>query len=248
MKFKQVQHQFVAYLRSPDQSEKPVDVDQERLDVYRELLFNNVSGFVSSAFPVLTTFYLEQQWQVKVRQFFQDSSMQSPYFLDIAESFLNWLQHQQSRPEDPPFLLELAHYEWIELYLATAHRQAELAPLTQIESTQLLAVDELALLLAYQFPVSQISVAFRPDQPLAEPSLLLVYRDLADDIKFMAINQLSATLLQLLINTPGQSVAALTATLQTLAPQLTKDAIHEGAQHLLHDLAKKGVIRAFQAA
>jgi len=50
MKFQQVQQDFVAYLRSPEQSKKPADVAQQRLDVYRELLFNNVSGFVSSAF------------------------------------------------------------------------------------------------------------------------------------------------------------------------------------------------------
>ena len=70
MKFQQVQHQFVAYLRSPEQNEKPADVGQERLDVYRELLFNNVSGFVSSAFPVLKSLYTDQAWQQRLQLFF----------------------------------------------------------------------------------------------------------------------------------------------------------------------------------
>lgn len=252
--FQHIQNQFAAAIRDPA---LPLlaGVTPERMAVYQELFFNNLLNFVSSAFPVLSTLYSESQWHAKARLFFQSSNLHSPYFLDIAESFLNWLQQQQLAPEDPPFLLELAHYEWIELYLATAHRQCHLPLLTQTEAnveaqlaTSELAMDELALLLCYQYPVSQISTKFRPAQPAAAPSLLLVYRDLDDEIKFMALNQLSASLLQLLINTPGARLAELTTSLQTLAPQLTNQQIGEGALQLLQDLAKKGVIRAFQAA
>lgn len=245
--FQQIQSQFAEAIRDPAQP-LPPGVAQERMAVYQDLFFNNLLNFVSSAFPVLRTLYSEQQWHAKARLFFQSSCMHSPYFLDIAESFFTWLQQQPLEPEDPPFLLELAHYEWIELHLATAHRQDNLPLLGQIDSTQQLALDELALLLCYQYPVSQICTEFRPEQPSAAPSLLLVYRDPADDIKFMALNQLSASLLQLLINTPGASLAELTTTLQTLAPQLTNQQIGDGALQLLQELAKKGVIRAFQSA
>jgi len=260
--FQRIQNQFAAAIRDPAQPQLP-GIAPERMAVYQELFFNNVLNFVSSAFPVLTSLYNESQWHTKTRLFFQSSNLHSPYFLDIAESFLNWLQQQQLAPEDPPFLLELAHYEWIELYLATAHRQLDLPLLAQIETppatqtvtppempitTSQLAVDELALLLCYQYPVSQISSKFRPAQPAAAPSLLLVYRDLAEEIKFIALNQLSASLLQLLIHTPGARLAELTTSLQTLAPQLTKQQIGDGALQLLQELAKKGVIRAFQAA
>ena len=244
--FQSIQRQFAAAIRDPAQA-MPTGIAAERMAVYQELFYNNVLNFVSSAFPVLTTLYEQAQWQRKVRLFFQHSHLPSPYFLDIAETFLSWLQQQPIHTEDPPFLLELAHYEWIELYLATAHRQLDLPLLQQIQKSQPLAVDELALVLSYQFPVSQISVEFRPEQPTAEASLLLVYRDQAQDIKFMALTQLSATVLQLLLNTPGQSLTELTTVLQTFAPQLTKVVIEEGATQLLQDLAKKGVIRAFQA-
>ena len=241
--FQQLQQQFAAAIRDPANA-LPAGVTPDRMAVYQELFFNNVLNFVSSAYPVLASLYSETEWQTKVRQFFQHSSLPSPYFLDISESFLAWLQQQ---PADPVFTPELAHYEWIELYLATAHRQIDLPMLRQI-TEQPLAIDELALLLCYQFPVHQISRDFQPLQPLTEPCLLLVYRNQHDDIKFMALNQLSASLLQLLINDPGQRLPELTAGLQALAPQLTGAVILEGATQLLEDLAKKGVIRAFQAA
>jgi hypothetical protein len=211
--------------------------------VYQELFFNNVLNFVSSAYPVLCSLHRPSQWQNKVRQFFQECSLPSPYFLNIAESFLHWLQQQEQI--DPLFTLELAHYEWIELFLATAHRQHDWPRLDTVVE-QPLAVDELALLLGYQFPVHQIRLEYQPLQPPEQPTLLLVYRNALDDIKFMALNQLSASLLQLLINTPGQRLSDLTQHLETLAPQLTTTAIAAGALQLLEDLAKKGVIRAFQ--
>ena len=133
------------------------------------------------------------------------------------------------------------------LFLATAQRQKDL-PLLQRLDEQPLVMDELALLLCYSFPVHQISVDFQPTEPLHQPCLLLVYRNQADDIKFIALNQLSASVLQLLINEPGQGFTELTAALQRLAPQLTEAVIVDGATQLLEDLAKKGVIRAFQAA
>jgi hypothetical protein len=94
--------------------------------------------------------------------------------------------------------------------------------------------------------VHQISLDYQPVQPPEQPTLLLVYRNALDDIKFMALNQLSASLLQLLINTPGQRLSDLTQHIQTIAPQLSTTEITEGAFSLLEDLAKKGVIRAFQ--
>ena len=109
MKFQQVQHEFVAYLRDPTGSIKPGDVAQERLDVYRELLFNNVSGFVSAAFPVLKSLYTEQAWQQRLQLFFAEYRCENPLFLSIAHSFLDFLQHQyQLQREDPVFMLELA--------------------------------------------------------------------------------------------------------------------------------------------
>lgn len=240
--FQQQQLQFANAIRDPSQA-LPSGVDPQRMAVYQELFFNNVLNFVSSAFPVLCSLHRPSQWQDIVRQFFQECSLPSPYFLNISESFLNWLQQQEQ--VDPVFTLELAHYEWIELFLATAHRQHDWPSLDTV-AEQSLAVDELALLLGYQFPVHQISLDYQPVQPPEQPTLLLVYRNALDDIKFMALNQLSASLLQLLINTPGQRLSDLTQHIQTIAPQLSTTEITEGAFSLLEDLAKKGVIRAFQ--
>ncbi len=244
MKFKQVQHQFVAYLRSPDQSEKPVDVDQERLDVYRELLFNNVSGFVSSAFPVLKSLYSEQAWQQRLQLFFSVYRCENPFFLSIAQSFLDFLQQQyQQQGDDPVFMLELAHYEWLELELATRKAEPEVA-VTDLRQ-QALQLSELASVQAYQYPVHKICREFQPEE--AEASFLLIHRNADDEVKFIALNQLTTLLLQILTQHPGLTLVELVTELVPFVPQLEESQLLSGAEQILTNFAEKGIVRAFQA-
>ena len=50
--FRILQQQWTAWIRQPDAQSMP-DGEARRLQVYRELFFNNVCSFVENAFPVL---------------------------------------------------------------------------------------------------------------------------------------------------------------------------------------------------
>ncbi|RVT46220.1 DUF2063 domain-containing protein [Rheinheimera sediminis] len=244
MKFQQVQRDFVAYLRSPEQHEKPLDIEQERLDVYRELLFNNVSGFISSAFPVLKSLYSEQTWQQRLQPFFAGYRCENPFFLSIAQSFLEFLQHQyQLQPDDPVFMLELAHYEWLELELATRKAEAGL-PIRDLKQ-QALQLSDLASVQAYQYPVHKICLEFQPTE--TEASFLLIHRNSDDEVKFIALNQLTTLLLQVLAQQPGLTLAELVSQLSPYVPQLDPCQLLPGAEQILADFAEKGIVQAFQA-
>ncbi|MGL6124345.1 MAG: HvfC/BufC family peptide modification chaperone, partial [Shewanella sp.] len=69
MDFKQVQQSFIDYIRDPS-SPLPANTDLSRMQVYRELFFSNVQGFVSSGFPVLKSLYSEDDWLALVQRFF----------------------------------------------------------------------------------------------------------------------------------------------------------------------------------
>lgn len=244
MKFQQVQQDFVAYLRAPQQSVKPGDVAQERLDVYRELLFNNVSGFVSSAFPVLKSLYSEQAWQQRLQLFFAGYRCENPFFLSIAKSFLDFLQNQyQLQSDDAVFMLELAHYEWLELELATC--KAEPGTVVASVSQNRLQLSALASVQAYQYPVHQICQEFQPAEP--QVSFLLIHRNSEDEVKFIALNQLTTLLLQLLQQQPGITLSELVEQLSPYVPQLAPSQLLTGAEQILADFAGKGIVHAFQA-
>ncbi len=97
-----------------------------------------------------------------IRRFFSEYDCHSPYFLDIAGEFINYLSsNYEMQKYDPPFMLELAHYEWIELDVAITQ---------QAENEQLIASDQVASArlylsstarnLSYQFAVQTISRQF----------------------------------------------------------------------------------------
>lgn len=229
---------FIAAIRSPD-IPIPLDVAPERMAVYRELFFNNIQNFVNSAFPVLRSILPPQIWQRNLRQFFVEATLTSPYFLNIAESYLDWLCNT---PQELPFALELAHYEWAELYVATL-RCDELQPFDLHGPLQLAPC---ALVLSYQFPVHQISEHSQPTSPSDEGCYLLVYRNIDDQVRFIALNQLSAALLTLLTEQPGLDFLQLTSQFAQYVPQLPASAWVTQARELCFDLAQKGVIQPSQ--
>lgn len=197
----QLQRQFAAYIRDPDRAPAPAGVEPRRLQIYRDLFFNNIEGFVSSAFPVLRSITDDCRWQALVRAFLQQHRCHTPYFLEISQEFLSFLQQGNALTAgDPAFTLELAHYEWVELALDVA--DDDLDALAVDPAGDLLAarplLSPLAWSLSYRFPVHRIGPAYVPAQAPAEPTYLVVYRDLHDKVGFMEINAVTARLLDLL--------------------------------------------------
>lgn len=191
------------YLRAPGQCPAPAGVEPRRLQIYQDLVYNNIEGFISGGFPVLRSLYEEDAWHQLVRKFIDQHRCQSPYFLEISQEFLQFLMQGYSAvPDDPPFLLELAHYEWVELALDVS--QEELPPVAAGGNVlaSVLGLSPLAWLLSYKFPVHRIGPGFRPTDA-GEPTYLAVYRDDQDHVNFMELSAATARLLELVRDNAG---------------------------------------------
>jgi hypothetical protein len=199
--FIRVERDFAAHLRHPEQVTPPPDIEDRRVQVYRDLVYNNVAGFLDSGFPVLRSILPEQRWHALVRDFLAQHVSQSPYFVDIPAEFLDYLDREfQAADGDPPFLRELAHYEWMELVVDIS---SEEIPTEEVNTEGDLldgipVVSPLVHVLAYNWPVHHIAADYQPEQPLDQPVWLLIYRDAEDDVRFMEINAVTARLLALL--------------------------------------------------
>ncbi len=200
--FQQKQFEFCAHLRDPNHVALPAQQEARRVKIYSDLLFNNLLGFVSTGFPVLKSFYSESEWKARVRQFFVEYRCHSPYFREIQAQFIDFLQnHYQPDAIDPPFLLELAHYEWVELLLDTT--EAEVEPQGFDANGDLLrqipVVSPLVYLLAYQWPVHKLDAEnYYPAEPPEENTYLIVFRDRQDQVQFVEANPVTAKLLEML--------------------------------------------------
>ena len=125
--FQQKQYAFAAHIRDPDHNPAPTDVEDRRMAIYRELFFNNLMNLLSSTFPVLKKIHTKDKWRQLIREFMIHHQAETPYFLEVPQEFLKFLQSTYQGVEDDfPFLLELAHYEWVELELSVSEAENDL--------------------------------------------------------------------------------------------------------------------------
>ena len=197
--FRSKQDEFAAYIRDPENNPVPADVKEQRMVMYRELFFNNIEGFLSGNFPVLRKILDDQQWFALAQDFFAKHPCKSPYFSQIPEEFLAYLQNERDSSEDFPFMLELAHYEWAEMALSISKDDvgATIQDLDDLLNRNI-ALSPLAWLLAYQYPVQKIAPAFLPIEAPEQPTFLIVYRNIEDDVNFIEITPLTYRLLEII--------------------------------------------------
>lgn len=198
------------------------------MKIYLELFYNNIEGFLASGFPVAKKVLGEARWHMLVREFVHLHPSESPYFLEISQEFLAFLSARPPSGEPlPAFLLELAHYEWVELGLGVSELEIPetgFDPEAELSSGRLL-LSPLIWGLAYRWPVHQIGPERVPDRPPSEPTHLIVYRRRNDRVAFMAVNAVTLRLVDLL-EAGEPTMAALEQIAQEL-PGLSSKVIYE---------------------
>lgn len=244
-RLEELQRRFAAHLRDPAQAPAPEGLEDRRLQVYRELFFNNVSGLLAGTFPVLHAILGPERWARLAREFYRDHPCHTPLFLEIPREFLEFLSDERAPgADDPPFLQELAHYEWVELALGIDEQ--ELDALAADPQGDLLAgvpvLSPLAWPLAYRYPVHRLSPEFQPAEPPAEPSFYVARRDRTDQVGFLHANAVTLRLVERLQQHPGLTGAAQLEALADELPQLERSAVLAGGAAALQELRAADVV------
>ncbi len=243
--FMERQHAFAAHIRDPQRVAPPEDVEDRRMRIYRELFYNNVQDFMANSFPVLRELYSDGDWHALIRDYFACHRAHTPLFLQMPQEFLRYLESERGeRPEDPPFLWELAHYEWVELALSIDTREIENdgvdAEGDLFTGTPVLS--PLAWPLAYRYPVHRIGPEHQPREAPDQPTYLVAYRDRTDDVGFLEMNPVTARLLELFSSEdPGTGAEAL----RRIAAELghpKPEVVIEGGLQILADLRSRDVV------
>lgn len=208
--------EFAAHLRDPAANPAPPGVEDRRLAIYRELFFNNVRGFMQRGFPVIRRTLGDDTLDALVRAWFAEHRAVTPYFPRMPGEFVEWLQGGPDAAADqPPWLAELAHYEWVELALELDAAEVYIPGVDAHGDlmTGVPVLSPLAWPLAYAWPVHRIGPDHRPQSPPADPTTLVVYRGRDDAVRFIETNPLTHRLLEMIAEADGRSGAELTAAL-----------------------------------
>ncbi len=176
-----------------------MDMEDRRMKIYRDLVYNNIETFISSGFPILRSVIADETWHEMIRDFVSHHQSHTPYFLEISQEFLRYLQEERKEHDsDPGFMLELAYYEWVELALDVSPEEI---PDTDTRGDQLLSsrpeVSPLAWRLSYQYPVHKLGPEYQPQEPPEQATFVVVYRNRENEVKFLETNAVTIHLLQL---------------------------------------------------
>jgi hypothetical protein len=197
------QFRLAAHLRDPA-APPPPGIEDRRLKIYRDLFYNSLQGLLAGNFPVIRKLLGDTRWHALVRDFYRDFRAGTPLFPELPREFLQYLQERDAQRGDPPWLLELAHYEWVELALDLS--EASNADEDHDPKGDLLSgvpvPSPLAWPLAYAWPVHRLSPEYQPATPPDTPTFLLVRRDAANKVRFSELSALTFRLLQRLQEFP----------------------------------------------
>ena len=243
--FKDTQVEFTTYIRDPENNPAPSDVKTQRMEMYRTLMFNNVESFISSNFPVLRRIFDEPFWNAMVQDYFSHHTNKTPYFSEIGEEFLHYLEHEREfHSEDPPFILELAHYEWVEMAasIATEHLPERSLGLEELDESIVLRLSPLAWPLVYQYPVHNLSPEFQPTSPPEQPTFLLVFRDRDNEVRFLELNAMTYQMLQVIQENEGILLSHCAEQLISQFNSFDPEVINKGILQTIKELAAKDVV------
>jgi len=240
--FRAAQLEFAAHIRNPDEHPAPSEIEPRRMKIYVELFYNNIENFLASGFPIARKILLAQgAWHDLVRDFVHHHASSSPYFLEISQEFLSFLGDLDDA-QLPDFLLELCHYEWVELALSVS--EIDLGELDVDPEADLLdgpiVISPLIWKLAYRYPVHLIGEKFQPEQPSDEPTYLIVNRCRDDRVSFLAANALTMRLLDILAEQPMLDAAL--AELAAELPDLDTEVVHNKGIETLKQLRDAEIV------
>lgn len=248
--FRRQQYAFAAHLRNPESNPAPEGIEDRRMKIYRELFFNNVASLLAKTFPVLHSILGEQRWEKLMREFYDRHQSHTPLFMEVPQEFLAFLQQELEQADQwPAFMVELAHYEWVELALMID--PAEIDSLVVDGKGNILegipVISPVAWPLAYGFPVHRIGQEFQPEQPGEQPTFLVVYRRRDDEVGFTEVNGVTARLLELMQENDTQSGREL---LQRVAEEIRHPdpaVVIDGGAEILEGLRAEDIILGTRA-
>ena len=248
--FQRQQLAFTAHIRDPENNPVPDGIPARRMSVYTELFFNNIDDQLSTNFPILRQISSDEHWFAMVRDFMIRHRAETPLFTEVGQEFLEYVQQEREpHANDWPFMLELAHYEYVELAVYISKEEDELTDVDPngdlLEGYPVVAAT--AWNLSYQWPVHRIGPDYLPDKPPSEATHLVVYRNRLDEVHFLEINAVTQRLLQLLKENPTLSGLDVVKTIAEELAHPDIDAVTKAGKDILDDLRQRNVILGTRA-
>ncbi len=248
--FMRLQRAFTRHLRDPDHAAAPGDHEARRMAIYRHAIYANVAGLMADNYPRIRAILDDRRWQALVRDYIIRHRSRASAFIDVPREFIDYLEHERAAPDDPPFLLELAHFDWLETLVGGDTRRLDFSGIDR--GGDLLAgvpvANPLLRTITYRFPVHAIDADYQPAEPPPRATVIAAFRDPDNRYGFLDLNPAAARLLEMVCADGGLSGEAIFA---ALAREMGRDdvqALAAGGLTILERMRERGAVIGTRAA
>ncbi len=247
--FQRVQYGFTQHIRDPDNKPAPGDIEDRRMEIYRDLLYRNVEGFIAEGFPVLRKIINDRDWHTMIRDYFKNHKAHTPYFPKLSKEFIEYLEQRGYNDGDYPFMVELAHYEWVESSIIFDNRSAPTEGIARdgdlLEGIPV--VNPLIIPLAYHWPVHRISRDYIPTELPDAPTYLLVYRKRNHAHGFIELNVVSAKLIECLQSEEEKTGHEILMSIAGALDHPNPESVVRGGFDIMRKFLEKDIILGIKA-
>jgi hypothetical protein len=231
---------LTAHLRDPGGAAPPPGLDSARLAVHARLLLQNLVTLLGSGFPVLRAVLGDAPWRALVRDFLAEHRSRTPLYHQLPQEFARYLAQGRRARNDPPWLAELADYEWLELEVAQAPEELPPPSASAADPLDTAPVpNPLARARCYTHPVHTIAPGRLPG-PAATWLVVLRRRD--DAVTFFELNAVSARLFELIARRPGVPARTLLADIARELAHPAPPRLLETGRALLREFRKRELL------
>lgn len=216
-----VQKEFCLRLRQQGKGKLPDNVSENRMALYQALNFHSINSIIKECFPVVRSIITDEQWRRHMTRFLAHQNESTPYFNQLPKAFLDFFK-TQSQYFEYAFLYELAHYEWLELYIELIDKSIETRLVVCDEQLfdSALQLSPCAFLAHYHYEVDKLGASYLSDKKT--PLTVVVYRDANHKVHFMRINSMTNALLDYVSK-------------KDLMPREAMEALHRQNVHIQKD-------------
>jgi hypothetical protein len=242
--FFEIQRAFTRYLRDPEHVSPPPHIAPERLAIYTHAVIANAEMFIGDNFPRIKSVMPADTWSALVRDYFRRHESHTPLFVELPGQFLRYLEEAREVPEDPPYLYELAHFDFLENLVSTDEARIDESAINRNGDVmrEPPVLNPTLRLIRYAFPVHRIDREYQPLDVPDTPTFIVAFRDRAHGYGTIDVNPATARALELFLGDPrlcgAEVMRAIAAELQH--PDIA--VLVAGGREIFARLAQRDVI------
>lgn len=172
------------------------DVNTERLNHYKRLIFNIISDALETTYPITLQFIKRSQWDEMVKDFVQNHHCKHSQLFRMPGEFIHFVEKWHFQEQfQIPYLINLLQFEWVEV-LAHTMKDVEIPKFDTKGDLweEKLVFNPYLIFLELDYPIHRLNELKIEDYK--SNYYLLIYREPNGTVQYTEMNQLTYQMLQ----------------------------------------------------